>query len=91
MPKFRVTVEVSAKDAKDAKRIVGRFRNPPKSRKPTLVAAHMEELINFGGLMMSRGEAYQELMAIAKAQGHSASDARVLADRWMQGYDRKRS
>ena len=45
----------------------------------------MSELIDYGGVQVPRGYAYQKLVEIARAQGHD--NPRVLADRWMQGYD----
>lgn len=46
---------------------------------------YMMELIQYGDVQVPRGYAYQKLIAVAVAQGHS--NPRVLADRWMQGYD----
>lgn len=46
---------------------------------------YMMELIQYGGIHVPRGYAYQKLIAVAEAQGHS--NPRVPADRWMQGYD----
>lgn len=46
---------------------------------------YMSELINYGGTIVPRGYAYQLLVKLATAQGHEKP--RLLADRWMQGYD----
>lgn len=48
---------------------------------------YMMDVINYGGVLVPRGYAYQLLIDFAKAQGHSKRESRVLADRWMQGYD----
>jgi hypothetical protein len=62
-----------------------------KNPKRTTVSDYLNETVNLGGLSMSRGEAYKELTKIAISQGHSKADAQRLADRWMQGHDRKRN
>ena len=49
--------------------------------------SYLSELIPYGGIMVPRGYAYQKLLTIAQAQGHSAKESRILADRWMQGYE----
>lgn len=54
-------------------------------KKPNLAVEYMSELINYGGTVVPRGYAYQLLIKVAIAQGHD--NPRVLADRWMQGYD----
>lgn len=54
-------------------------------RKPQMAVEYMSELIDYGGTMIPRADAYQLLVKVAIAQGHD--NPRVLADRWMQGYD----
>lgn len=56
-------------------------------KRTTVAADYMQELINYGGTMVPRGYAYQLLLNVAKAQGHPESQWRVLADRWIQGYE----
>ena len=51
----------------------------------TTAPEYMMELIQYGDVQVPRGFAYQKLISVAEAQGHS--NPRVLADRWMQGYD----
>jgi hypothetical protein len=67
----------------EAKRFV--MSNPKKQTKRT-ISDYLSEPVNLGGEIMPRGEAYNKLVEIAKSQG--ASDPRLMADRWMQGYDR---
>ena len=50
-------------------------------------AEYMMELVNYGGTMVPRGYAYQLLLDFARAQGFEPRKQRLLADRWMQGYD----
>lgn len=57
----------------------------PGAGKKTTAPDYMQELISYGGKMVPRGYVYQLLINVAKAQGHA--NPRVLADRWMQGYD----
>jgi len=51
---------------------------------------YMSELVNYGRTMVPRGYAYQLLIDFAIAQGYGKAKARLLADRWMQGYDLRR-
>lgn len=46
---------------------------------------YMMELIKYGGDEVPRGYVYQLLINLAKAQGHEKP--KLLADRWMRGYD----
>jgi hypothetical protein len=46
---------------------------------------YMSEIINYGGTMVPRGYAYQKLVNLAVAQGRKKP--KLMADRWMQGYD----
>lgn len=46
---------------------------------------YMSELINYGGTLVPRGYVYQLLIDLATKQGHA--HPRVLADRWIEGYD----
>lgn len=59
--------------------------NPPSKR--YTASDYLSEVINYGGTQMSRGEAYKELLKVARAQGFKGQEAQTLADRWMQGYD----
>lgn len=55
----------------------------------THAADYMQELIEYGGKMVPRGYVYQLLWNIAKAQGNT--NPKILADRWMQGHDLRKS
>jgi hypothetical protein len=57
-------------------------------RKPSLAAGYMMELIEYGGQMVPRGYVYQLLLDVAKSWNYPKP--RMLADRWMQGYELRR-
>ena len=45
---------------------------------------YLDETVDYGGEKMSRGEAYNDLVACAKSYGMDDDRARKCADRWMQ-------
>ena len=54
------------------------------SRKTNLVTEYMSEMVNYGGIRMSRNEMIEQLTETAKATGRT--DWRVLVDRYLQGH-----
>lgn len=54
------------------------------SRKTNLVTEYMSEMVNYGGIRMSRSEMIEQLIEMAKSTGRT--DWRVLVDRYLQGH-----
>ena len=50
------------------------------SRKTNLVTEYMSEMVNYGGIRMSRSEMIEQLIEMAKSTGRT--DWRVLVDRY---------
>lgn len=53
-------------------------------RKPTLVTDYLNEVVNYGGIRMSRHEMIARLTDTAKSTGRK--DWRVLVERYLQGH-----
>jgi len=51
--------------------------------------AYFSEMVNYGGLMVTRGEMIADLQQCARSSGHPNPDA--LVSRYLQGHDRRTS
>jgi hypothetical protein len=62
-------------------------KNSKKKPNRTTVTDYLNEIVNFGGLMVSRGEMIQELTKDAKASGHP--NPQGLVNMYLAGHQRQ--